>query len=121
MALLAAGDQLPHVELTGVDGAAVPYRRLWQRRALLLVMAPAAAAAGYAAQLAAAEPELDAHAATSLVTTATVPGLPFPGVAVADRWGELVLVSGELLPPASLLEWVRYTQMQCPECQGEAR
>ena len=121
MALLAVGDQFPHVELTQRDGGAIPYRQLWQRRALLLVIAPAADAVRYQAQLDSAATELASYEAAYVVTTTAIERFPYPGVVVADRWGELMLVSGELLEVDSLLEWVRFTQMQCPECQGETR
>jgi hypothetical protein len=44
---------------------------------------------------------------------------------VADRWGEIKLVAGatsvaELPSADELVEWVRFVQCACPECEGEA-
>ena len=61
-----------------------------------------------------------------IVTRDPVEGLPCPGIVVADRWGEIAHVvhssQVEDLPPADeLIEWVRYLQYRCPECEGEAK
>jgi hypothetical protein len=61
-----------------------------------------------------------------IVTRDAVEGLPCPGVVVADQWGEIAHVVRSLqvedLPaPDELIEWVRYLQYRCPECEGEAK
>ena len=57
-----------------------------------------------------------------VVTRETVDGVPRPGVVIADRWGEVFAVIDD---PArtdvdDLIEWLRWVQMKCPECEGEA-
>jgi hypothetical protein len=111
-----------------VDGVLVRYQDVWQRRNLLLVIAPEndSTAAAYTKALIEAAPTLGADDTTFVVTTNTVPGIPSPGVVVADRWGEIYYVSGanraaDLPTPDDLAEWLRYVQNECPECQGEAR
>ena len=66
--------------------------------------------------------ELDADI---VITTDAVPGVPAPGVVVADRWGEVHGAwhepTADRLPSADdLVDWLRYIQQVCPECQGEA-
>jgi len=61
-----------------------------------------------------------------IVTRDPVEGLPCPGVVVADQWGEIAHVVHssqveDLPPPDELIEWVRYLQSKCPECEGEAK
>jgi hypothetical protein len=84
------------------------------------------ARASYIQSLTDCRHELAAYETECVVTSETVPGMPSPGVLVADRWGEIHFIAGavrvEGLPPASeIVEWVRYVAYQCPECQGEAR
>ena len=55
-----------------------------------------------------------------------VPGIPSPGVIVADRWGEVAYVVAtsavaDLPPPQELIDWLAYVQTQCPECEGEVK
>jgi hypothetical protein len=64
------------------------------------------------------------QADTSVVVTSDgVRGFVAPGVVIADRWGEILHAAsppgGDLtqLPTVSeLLSWVRFAQIQCPEC-----
>jgi hypothetical protein len=71
-------------------------------------------------------PELTAGDTACVATFDEVPNLRSPAVLIADRWGEVVFVgqseaAGGLPDVDELLEWLRYVQNQCPECQGEAR
>ena len=122
-------DLLPMFTVTNaVDGALVRYQDVWQRKNLLLVMAPEndPTAAGYRKALIDAATTLAAEDTTFVVTSNTIPGIPSPGVVVADRWGEIYYVksagrAANLPTPDDLAEWLRYVQNECPECQGEAR
>jgi hypothetical protein len=112
----------------GADGGAFAYEQIWQRRNLLLASVPPAdeTAATYVSQLLARAGDVSVYETQLVITGDTVAGLPSPGVAVADRWGEIYFVQGAEnaagLPPADeLLEWLRFVQVQCPECQGETR
>src|SRR5262247_2217313 len=92
-----AGDSMPHATIMTIDGAHVPYSRIWQRRHLLLVCLPdeqPEEGARYAAALAERHVEISGCDAECLVTRDRVPGLPRPGALVADRWGEIVFVAG---------------------------
>ena len=127
--MLAQGDIIPHFQVTDSQGAVVAYSSIWQRRNLVLVTLSATASQqsdDYVSQLADYMPEFRKHDAACVVTRDLVPGSPSPGVVIADRWGEIVHVSGaadiaDLPGPRELLEWMEYLQNQCPECQGEAR
>ena len=121
------GDLMPFFKISRIDGSAVDYRNIWQRRNLLLVLVPAGEPkwAAYVAQLSPRASDLAAHDTEFIVTCDRVPGAPSPGIVVADRWGEIFYVgateAGSLPSPDELIEWLRYVQHQCPECQGEAR
>ena len=70
--------------------------------------------------------QLTAHDTECVITREQVEGVPCPGVITADRWGEICFVAeagtiAALPPVAELVEWLHYVQIQCPECQGEAR
>ena len=122
-------DLLPMFTVTNaVDGALVRYHDVWQRKNLLLVMAPEndPTAAGYSTALVEASATVAVENTTLVVTSDTIPGIPSPGVVVADRWGEIYYVKGagrtaDLPTPHELTEWLRYVENECPECQGEAR
>jgi len=121
-------NQVPHFEVGDVDGRRVAYDAVWQRRHLLLILLPddAAGDVGYRAALAAHMTELAAYDTAVVITRDAIDGAPRPGVIVADRWGEIQWVAGvervqQLPPPSEIIEWLRYVQMQCPECQGETR
>ena len=126
--MLSRGDSLPHFEVTTVAGGRVSYSTIWQHRPLALIVLPepAAADAPNIKNLCARIGDFRAHDAECVVTTDAVPGVNAPAAVVADKWGEIAfavqpaLVSD--LPGAdSLLEWVEYLRMQCPECEGEVR
>ena len=125
---LRAGDQVPHFRVQDLDHTPVAYSQIWQRKNLLLVLLPgepSAAADLYVAQLRERMPELAAHDTVCVVSRDAVGGLPQPGVVVADKWGEIHFVAsgnvGALPATDDIIEWLRYVQVQCPECQGEAR
>ncbi len=117
-------------------GRSVKYRDVWQKMNLLLVTVPKLegdiAVHRYLTILRSCAGELMANDTAVLVRSPELPGrkpvdqLSPPSVAVADRYGELVHVEraskvDELPRPRALLEWLRYVQTQCPECQGETK
>jgi hypothetical protein len=115
--------------VTNVQGQAVSYSTIWQRKNFLLVTVPVSDPLGsfakYIGRLAVAMPALTERHTECVITRDVVAGAPSPGIVVADRWGEIVHVArgsqGTPLPePDELLEWIDYVQHQCPECQGEA-
>jgi hypothetical protein len=128
--MLRIGDRVPSFEVRVRGGGVVRYRDLWQRRHLLLVVLPDGAAGDrYAAHLAEHASDLTAHDTAMVVTGDPVAGVSGPLVLVADRWGEVHALltappggQADMLPDApTLVEWLRYLQYQCPECQGETR
>jgi hypothetical protein len=119
---------LPHFEVVDLVGERVLYSSIWQRKNLVLVMLPDSDAASrhYADRLMDKVRGLNDDDTEWIVTRDAVDGLPRPGVVVADRWGEIahVVQSSQVedLPvPDELIEWVRYLQYRCPECEGEAK
>lgn len=125
---LEAGAQVPHFQVRATDGTERAYADVWQHENLVLVVLPeepTAAARAYEAALHARWSDLTAHDTAVIVTRDAVAGVPRPGVVVADRWGEIHFVAAdpvERLPtPDALVEWLRFIQVQCPECQGETR
>ena len=128
-AVLQSGNRVPHFTVTRIDGSRAAYADAWQFRNLLLVVLPAEpspAEDAYLARLDARDADWASFDTASILTRDDVPGVPRPGVVVADRWGEIHHVSGaasvgELTPPDELVEWLRYISHKCPECEGEAR
>ena len=127
---LARGARLPHIRVYQVDGTRFDSDDIWQRRNLLLVALSAVpagdGASAWLAALEAVRPACEAHEAVVVVTREDVPGLAAPGVVVADRWGEVAFAETAetvaALPSAStLVEWLRFVDHACPECEGEAR
>ena len=117
---------LPHFTVRDHEGRTVAYRDLWQRRNVLLIVVDSAESARYVSELKSRMDDLTAHETTCVITRDSVEGLRAPAAAIADRWGEiqkLIEVDHAARLPAvdELVEWLRYVQMQCPECQGEAR
>jgi hypothetical protein len=86
-------DQLPHFDLTTLDGRRVRYEELWQRRNLVLVLTdpeqPQGAMA-FGLRLSAPGEEFDDSETTVVVTSDSVPGFRAPCVVIADRWGEIM-------------------------------
>ena len=126
---LSVRDLMPMFSVNdSIDGARVDYQTLWQRKNLLLVSLPPAdpTSERYLESLAAQAAVLRAQDTAFIVTTDMVPGIPRPGVVVADRWGEIYHVAeasdAAALPGTDdLLEWLQYVRSECPECQGETR
>lgn len=128
--MLQRGDLLPHFEVNTVDGAAVAYSTIWQQRNIVLVALHGSASdepfRTYISRLLGLRQELRRSNTECVITTDNVAGISAPGVVVADEWGEIVYVASgstvaELPGPADLLEWVRYIENRCPECEGEAK
>ena len=126
--MLQARDLISHFNVTTLSGERFAYSEIWQRKNLVLVSLPLsdpAASAKYVSQLTSQISELTRDDNAFVITRDKVPGLPSPGVVVADRWGEIQYVAraagvGDLPSPQELIEWLQYVQSQCPECQGEA-
>jgi hypothetical protein len=126
---LQAHDLMPMFTVTNRwDGATIRYRDVWQRKNLLLTSIPSAdpATEQYIEALRERSGELGSEDVQIVVTSEAVDGIPSPGVAIADRWGEIYFVQGASraadLPVADeLVDWLRYVQTECPECQGERR
>lgn len=127
--MLQKGDLVPHFEVTTVQGDAVSYATVWQRRNLVLIALPHTESEpdrSYVSRLLARLPDLGQEQADCIITRDTVAGLPAPAALVADRWGEIAHVAGgagvgDLPDPDVLLEWVQHVQQRCPECEGEAK
>jgi hypothetical protein len=126
--MLHVHDLLPHFTVSTAAGQQIAYGSLWQRKALLLVCVPrqSQAVEAYGRRLSTAFSEMRFDDAECIVTTNAVPGLTCPSAIVADRWGEIFFLESvdavEDLPAVQeLIEWLRYVQMHCPECEGEAR
>lgn len=126
--MLRRGDLVPHFDVTTLEGEAVTYSTIWQRRNLVLVTLPATDPDGtfrnYADQIRA---HFTAETDTAcVITREPAIGIPQPAVVVADRWGEIIYMAtgaqaAEFPRPCELVEWVSYVRHQCPECEGEAR
>ena len=128
--MLHRGDPVPHFTIRGIDGSVVSYATdVWQARNLLLVTLPERTTAQfgtYEAALEARREDLAALETKCVVTTEDVPGALRPGVLIADRWGEVYFSveardASDLPGADELLDWLRYVQHECPECQGEAK
>jgi hypothetical protein len=127
--MLHRGDLVPHFDVRTVGDEPVSYSTIWQRRNLVLVTLADVACdscRGYVSELTALFPALGAQNTECVITRDPVPGMCSPGVLVADRWGEIVSITevpdiADLPSPEELLDWVRYVQTQCPECEGEAK
>ena len=127
--MLKTGDILPHFIVTTLGGERFAYSDIWQRKNLLLVSLSHADSAGnaeYVSELTSQMSALTGDDIVCVVTSDNISGLPTPGVLVADRWGEIHHVAHaarieDLTSPAGLVEWSRFMQHQCPECEGEAK
>jgi hypothetical protein len=89
--MLNKGDHVPRFECTTIDDIHVSYADLWQKKNLALVCLSeddSPDAQSYIQQLRQAQNALAVHDAVVVVTTTPIEGMPLPGCAVADRWGE---------------------------------
>jgi hypothetical protein len=125
--MLNKGDHVPRFEITTIDDIRVNYADLWQKKNLALVCLSeddTPEAQEYIQELRDALPALAAHDAVVVVTTTAIEGMPLPGCAVADRWGEMQWIAPAVrvadLPPArEIAAWLQFVEIQCPECEGE--
>lgn len=125
---ITRGAQVPHFDVSSIDGRRIAYSTIWQRKDLLLVALSEEEVRTSQALLSALAEAVRNHAADAacVITTAEIPGVPRPGVLVADKWGEVHFVAAAetaagLPAPEELVDWVQYVQTKCPECQGEAK
>lgn len=125
---LAAGQSLPHFEVTSIDGRSVAYRSIWQRKHVVLVLLDAAdtGSGTYADALRSGLQAIAAEDTECVVTHHSVASILPPAVVIADRWGEIAAIAtgdraAELPDVDDVLEWVEYLRRKCPECEGEAR
>jgi len=124
--MLKPGDLVPHFIVRNLDGDAVSYSAVWQHRNLILAAVPAGAAFEEYVSLLADRASSFGFDTDCVITHDMVDGLPYPGVVVADRWGEIVHLASaadeaRLPDVGELQEWVDYVQRRCPECEGEAK
>jgi hypothetical protein len=125
--MLNKGDHVPRFECTTIDDVRISYADLWQKKNLALVCLStddSPDAQSYIQRLREAEPALSAHDAVVVVTTTPIEGMPLPGCAVADRWGEMQWVASaprvaELPEARQIAAWLQFVEIQCPECEGE--
>ena len=125
--MLNKGDHVPRFECVTIDDIRVNYADLWQKKNLALLCLSddtSAEAQSYIQELREALPALAAHDAVVVVTTNKIDGMPLPGCAVADRWGQMQWVTAaeriaELPTPREIAAWLHFVEIQCPECEGE--
>jgi hypothetical protein len=80
----------------------------------------------YVSELAAHGAEFADGHADCVMTQDRMQEIRSPAVLVADRWGEVVCIAAtsdvrDLPPVEDVLEWLRYVQTRCPECEGESK
>jgi hypothetical protein len=93
--------------------------RDWDARVLIVVPEPLAEAGRFpSAGIFPVLSDAESRLATALSVRA-------PALVIADQWGEVYVreEAGEghaFLALPDILDWLRYLDIQCPECQGEA-
>ena len=125
--MLNKGDHVPRFECVTIDDIRVNYADLWQKKNLALLCLSeddSPEAQTYIQQLREALPALAVHDAVVVVTTNPIDGMPLPGCAVADRWGQMQWVASadrivDLPSPREIAAWLQFVEIQCPECEGE--
>ena len=125
--MLNKGDHVPRFECVTIDDIRVNYADLWQKKNLALLCLSedsSQEAQSYIHELREALPALAMHDAVVVVTTNPIDGMPLPGCAVADRWGQMQWVASaeriaELPSPREIAAWLHFVEIQCPECEGE--
>ena len=123
------GDALPFFDATTLAGERVRYEDLWQRSNVVLVCLPQVAAEDdeeYANELAKRAAEFQTYTAACIVTRDPIAGVPAPGLAIADRWGEVQYLATSAttsgLPDVTeIFDTLDYVYRRCPECEGEWR
>jgi hypothetical protein len=126
-ATLQKGDRVPHFEVAQSDGTRVSYATgIWQHRNLLLVSIgddESAVVQETVADLRERAEDIESLEAVCLVTRDQVPGVPTPGMVIADRWGEIFRVAdaASWMRADDVVDWLQYLQYKCPECEGEAK
>ena len=126
---LQKGDPLPFFDVTTVAGDTIRYADLWQKKNVVLVCVSAAPSADedvYVSELSRRAAEFERHSAACIVTRDAVARVPQPGLAIADRWGEVQYLASspttrELPDVTEILDTLDYVQRRCPECEGEWR
>jgi peroxiredoxin len=126
--MIQAGDSIPHFDVTRISGSRIEYTSIWQRKNLVLVLLPATESPesmSYISRVADRLPDLTAYDTECVVTRDVVSDVPGPAVVIADRWGEVCKVwtgsnVADFPDVDAILEWLRFVQMQCPECEGES-
>lgn len=124
--VLQKGDRVPHFCVTRTDGTSFDYESIWQHRNLLLISTGDAEASDVSktvAGLREREEELAALETTCVITSDAVPGVPTPGIVIADRWGEIQAVAdaASWMTIDDVFDWLRFVLYKCPECEGEAK
>jgi hypothetical protein len=125
--MLNKGDHVPRFECVTIDDIRVNYADLWQKKNLALLCLSddsSPEAQTYIQQLREALPALAVHDAVVVVTTTPIDGMPLPGCAVADRWGQMQWVTSaervvDLPSPREIAAWLQFVEIQCPDCEGE--
>src|SRR3954462_11814992 len=125
--MLNKGDHVPRFECVTIDDIRVNYADVWQKKNLALLCLSedsSPEAQSYIQQLREALPALAVHDAVVVVTTTPIDGMPLPGCAVADRWGQMQWVTSadrvvDLPSPREIAAWLQFVEIQCPECEGE--
>src|SRR5688572_23953389 len=115
--MLNKGDHVPRFECTTIDDIHVSYADLWQKKNLALVCLSEDDSRD-------AQKALAVYDAVVVVTTTPIEGMPLPGCAVADRWGEMQWIASaqnvsELPTAREIAAWLQFVEIQCPECEGE--
>ena len=127
--MLQRGDIVPHFTVKTLHGDEFSYATIWQRRNLVLVALPVTdseSARSYVSELTARGAEFSDGDADCVITQDRVQAIPSPAVLVADQWGEVFYIAAksdirELPQVEEVLEWLRYVQSRCPECEGESK
>jgi hypothetical protein len=119
------GEQLPLFRVIDVDGREHAYADLWQRTAILLLLVRDDDPHRYHQQVAARRSEIQSYDAAVIVARGPIAGISEPAALIADRWGEVQFstssTDGTMPTLDELIDWLKYVQQRCPECEGEAR
>jgi hypothetical protein len=127
--MLQRGDLVPHFTVKTLHGDEFSYATIWQRRNLVLIalsVTDSEPVRRYVSELAARGAEFADGDADCIITQDRIQEIPSPAVVVADRWGEVVCIAAksdvrDLPQVEDVLEWLRYVQTRCPECEGESK